>query len=59
MNKSKRHYVPCRNCGASHNNPSSSSICDDCGRIEYIENLQRKEETRKMEQEIEDEDNKQ
>ncbi len=58
MKKSKRHYVPCRNCGEPHNNPSSSSICNKCGRIEYLENRQRKEETRKMEQEFE-KDNKQ
>ncbi len=31
MTKAKRRYVPCRECGKKHNNPASSSICDDCG----------------------------
>jgi len=48
MKKTKRNHVPCRNCGIRHNNPSSSSICCKCGHIEYIENLQRKEEIKEM-----------
>lgn len=26
-----RSYQPCRECGADHHNPRSSSICPDCG----------------------------
>lgn len=26
-----RDWMPCRSCGKNHTNPSSSSICPDCG----------------------------
>lgn len=43
MIKKKRTYLPCRVCGCSHNNPSSSSICYNCGDKEYLSNLQQKQ----------------
>jgi len=50
MSKPKpRHYFACRRCGCSHKNPASSSICTDCGPIEALENLKRKEQIAEME----------
>jgi hypothetical protein len=51
MKKKSRHYFPCRCCGASHTNPASSSICNDCGTLEAIRNLENKEAIRLLEEE--------
>lgn len=32
--KGRRHWQPCRVCGAEHTNPASSSICSPCGQNE-------------------------
>lgn len=50
---SKRHYVPCRRCGCNHKNPASSSLCNKCGEIEYMDNLRIKEEIAELEREQE------
>lgn len=47
--KTKRRYVPCRNCGNEHSNPSSSSICNECGLDERLENIKRKAEIKELE----------
>lgn len=47
--KTKRHHVPCRNCGNEHLNPASSSLCDNCGPAERIDNLKRKAEIKELE----------
>ena len=51
--KSKRHYVPCRRCGCEHTNPASSSLCNACGSIEYLENIERNREMREFEKDAE------
>ena len=43
-----RHYVPCRRCGKTHQNPASSSLCEECGPIERLENIQRNAEIEEM-----------
>lgn len=30
----RRHWTPCRKCGAIHQNPRSSSLCQSCGEAE-------------------------
>lgn len=35
-----RHWRPCRSCGATHNNPNSSSICTTCGISERNERIE-------------------
>ena len=42
--KTKRHYEPCRECGAQHTNPASSSICNDCGPAYAAKNQSEKEQ---------------
>lgn len=37
-----RIYLPCRECGADHENPRSSSICNACGIIEAAQTYHRK-----------------
>lgn len=49
MKKSKRYYVPCHRCGATHTNPASSSTCDECGPIIALENLANKREREEWE----------
>lgn len=33
-----RRWVPCRECGATHHNPASSSLCVPCGRKLHEQN---------------------
>mgnify|MGYP003647702422 CR=1 FL=1 len=49
MAKNKRHYVPCRECGVTHNNNASSSICNECGPAYALKNRITKEEARQEE----------
>jgi ribosomal protein L37E len=51
MKRKSRHHFPCRCCGASHTNPSSSSVCNGCGPLEAIRNLENKEAIRLLEEE--------
>ena len=44
-----RRHVPCRRCGSNHKNPASSSLCNQCGEVEYMENLRIKEEIAELE----------
>ena len=44
MAKQKRHYVPCRECGKTHTNPASSSICNECGPAYALCNMEIKRE---------------
>ncbi|WP_395175481.1 hypothetical protein [Roseibium alexandrii] len=32
----RRHWTPCRECGAEHKNPRSSSLCPSCGRAQSL-----------------------
>lgn len=52
MTKPSRQYVPCRRCGAIHRNPASSSLCNECGKLEALENLQHKAEMDALDAEI-------
>ena len=40
----RRTFTPCRECGKTHNNPKSSSICDSCGATERRHRLKEEEE---------------
>ena len=43
MKKPTRKHLPCRECGTSHNNSLSSTLCDSCGKKLHTENLKRVE----------------
>ena len=43
MKKPTRKHLPCRECGTSHNNTLSSTICDSCGKKLHTENLKQAE----------------
>lgn len=44
--RKRLNWVPCRVCGAAHNNPSSSSICSPCGATERAARLEAEEAAR-------------
>jgi len=37
----RRHWSPCRVCGAEHTNPHSSGICPSCGAKEREDRISR------------------
>jgi len=43
MKKLTRKHLPCRECGTSHNNRLSSTICESCGKKLRTENLKQAE----------------
>jgi hypothetical protein len=43
MKKPTRKHLPCRECGTSHNNTLSSTLCDSCGKKLHTENLKQAE----------------
>lgn len=38
-----RHWTPCRECGATHQNPMSSSLCPPCG-VEAVNERKQREQ---------------
>ena len=50
MAKSNRRHVPCRECGKEHQNPASSSICNECGPAYAIKNAEAKREMEETEE---------